>query len=227
VDRLDGVLGAEIGLHRRLLLRGEPLGVSGLAGQQRQHEDADQHSGNSFEQEHPLPAVKVADLVQRLQRPTRQRATDDAAHRDRGEEERGRAGPAGVGVPVRQVEDDAREEPGLGHTEQEPEQVELPRALCDHHQRRQDAPADHDPGDPHPGTEALQEQVAGNFEEEVADEEDACTKAVDGGRESEVLAHLELSESDVDAIDVVEDVGQEQQRKDTQADLAVGTVAYS
>jgi len=48
----------------------------------------------------------------------------------------------------------------------------------------------------------VEDEVAGDFEEEVAEEEDAGADAVDSFGEAEVGEHLQLGEADVDAVDV-------------------------
>ena len=64
-----------------------------------------------------------------------------------------------------------------------------------------ESPADHDAGNPAPRAEAFEEEVAGHFEQEVADEEDTGAPAVDGGGEAEVAVHVECGETNVHAVD--------------------------
>ena len=86
-----------------------------------------------------------------------------------------------------------------------------------------ESPADHDPADPQAGAHPVQNHVAGHFEEEVADEEDACAEAVDRFTEAQIVEHLQLGKSDVDAIEVGDQVAQHQERQEPPRDLAIGS----
>ena len=70
----------------------------------------------------------------------------------------------------------------------------------------------------------LQQQVAGHFEQEVADEEDAGAQAVDSLAELQVLQHLQLGEADVDAVYPGQDKEKDQKGDQAPGDLAVGGV---
>src|SRR6185312_12397991 len=76
-------------------------------------------------------------------------------------------------VPVGEIKDDARKEPGFGDAEQEAKNIKTPYAARERHQRRNDAPRHHDAGDPAAGAESFQSQIAWHLENKVADEEDA------------------------------------------------------
>jgi hypothetical protein len=78
-----------------------------------------------------------------------------------------------------------------------------------------DRPGDHDAADPDPGTETMQQQVAGNLEQEVAEKEDAGPEPVRGVGEVQVLRHLQLGEADIHPVDVGEQPGQHQQWQQT------------
>ncbi|WP_238540867.1 hypothetical protein [Herbaspirillum sp. YR522] len=58
-----------------------------------------------------------------------------------------------------------------------------------------------------------QDHVAGHFEDQVADEEDARPQAVDGVVELERIEHLQLGEADVDAVQVRHQVAGQDQRQ--------------
>ncbi|MDR6355279.1 hypothetical protein Q3H58_001950 [Pseudomonas psychrotolerans] len=100
---------------------------------------------------------------------------------------------------------------------------ELRQWLGEGHRHGDDRPAEHDAGDPKARAVAVQQQIAGHLEEEVAPEEHAGAKGVDGIAEAEVAQHVQLGEADVDAIQVGGDVAQQQDRQDAQHHLAVGT----
>src|SRR5207237_1665704 len=111
-----------------------------------------------------------------------------------------------------EVEDHAGEEARLRDAQQEAEEIEAPRAADEHHRRRDQAPGDHDARDPEARTQALEQQVARHLEEEVTDEEDAGTAAIDPVVEAEICPHLERCEADIDAVEVGDDVEHEHER---------------
>jgi len=47
-----------------------------------------------------------------------------------------------------------------------------------------------------------QQQVAGHFEQQIADEEHACAGTIDGIAEIKVLEHLQLGKRHVDAVQI-------------------------
>ena len=59
----------------------------------------------------------------------------------------------------------------------------------------------------------LDQQRARNLEQEIADEEDARAEPEHGVREAEVAGHLQGGVADVHAVHVVEDVEEEQKRR--------------
>ena len=114
-----------------------------------------------------------------------------------------------------QVDDHAREEPGLGHAQQEAHPVELPGSLHQGRQRRDDPPGDHDPADPLPGAPLLDEERAGDLQQEIADEEDARhrSRRRSLSKPGRSLVILELGQRHVDPVDVGDHVAEEQQRQ--------------
>jgi len=93
--------------------------------------------------------------------------------------------------------------------------------MAESHQGRDDSPTDHDAGDPEPGSGAVEDDVAGDFEEEVAKEEDAGAGGKDGVREPGDVVHGQFGETDVDAVDVGEDVTGEENGDEPEGNLAV------
>ena len=79
----------------------------------------------------------------------------------------------------------------------------------------------------HPESRAklFHDEVAGDFEEEVSDEEDAGAQAVDGVVEVQVLLHLELGEGNVDAVEVVHEVEEDHERDESEHDLGDDVLA--
>ncbi|MNG06281.1 hypothetical protein D3C84_895100 [compost metagenome] len=67
----------------------------------------------------------------------------------------------------------------------------------------------------------MQDQVAGNFHEEVGNEENPCAKAVDGFGKLQIVGHLQFGETDVHPVQIGDEVAQQQQRQDTPRHFAV------
>jgi hypothetical protein len=67
----------------------------------------------------------------------------------------------------------------------------------------------------------LENEVTGNLEQEVAEEEDAGAKAVHGVAKGQCLLHLQLRVADIDAVEEGDHVGDQQQRNEPPADLRI------
>ncbi|MNN08620.1 hypothetical protein D3C81_1214810 [compost metagenome] len=127
-----------------------------------------------------MPAGKPVGTVEGAHDPAGQRRADQPGQRHGGGEQGIHLAAAVGREPVGQIEDDARVEPGFGDPQQEAHDVEGHRCAHQGHGRGDDAPGDHDACDPQPCADAMEDQVAGDFHEEVGNEEDPCAKAVDG-----------------------------------------------
>jgi hypothetical protein len=126
--------------------------------------------------------------------------------------------------PERDVEDHARKKAGLGDAEQEAHDVEAGRAAHPGLGRRQDAPAEHDAGDPAARAEAFQRHVARHLEQEVREKEDAGRAAEHGGGEAQVLGHGGAGKAEVHAVEVGDEVADHQQRQQPPADFRDGSL---
>ena len=131
---------------------------------------------------------------------------------DGGQEERERRRAPALREPPGEEQDDAREEARLGRAEQEAEHVEARGALDEHHRRRDQAPDDHDRGEPAAGAEAREREVARHTEDHVAEREDAGADPEDRVREVEIVLELELREAHVHAVEVRDHVDEEEER---------------
>ncbi len=155
-----------------------------------------------------------------LQQRAGHRRSQDSRERRRGHEDRGDGGALARGKPVAEIENDAREEPGLGGPQQEPQDVETVRSLHECHGAGDQAPGDHHPGDPDAGADLLQHEVRRHLEQEIAEEEDAGAETEHGGREPQLLVHGQRREADVDAVDEGYEVEQHHEGNDAQGDFA-------
>ena len=85
------------------------------------------------------------------------------------------------------------------------------------HAAGDDAPADHQGGDPAAGADALQRQVCGNLKQKIAEEENSRAEAVDRVAETELRLHLQGGEADVDAVEIGDNVEEKEKRKQAPA----------
>ena len=216
-------LGRQFGVHgggEPVALVGlEPFGVPRAVRHEDGRQEAQEDRRDAFDDVEPLPALEAHDAVHLQEEPGYRGA--ERVGDGLGEDEDAQHGHAlRGGEPQRQVEQDRREESGLGGAQQEPDDVVGAFAVDQAHGGGEDAPRDQDAGQPLPGSEPVHARVAGNLEEGVAEEEDAGAKAVGSSVQANVLAHGELGESDVVAVQVGNEVEQDNQGHDAAADLA-------
>jgi len=200
---------------------GEPMGMGRAIGQKKRNGQSNQDRRDAFQNEEPLPRVETVPAIGNLEDPSGERAAQNAGGGDGGHEHGGHVGPVFAGEPVGQVQDDAWEKAGFGHAEKEAEDIEGGRTMAEGHDGGDDSPTDHDAGDPKAGSGAVEDDVAGDFEEEVAKEEDAGAGGKDGIREPGDAVHGQFGEANVDAVDVGEDVTGEEDGDESEGDLAV------
>ena len=97
-------------------------------GQEPEQGEPQDHGRNPLQKEHPAPPGQVQPPVQAEQQPGQRRA-HQPGHRRGGHEQGHGRGPPRPGKEIGQVQDHAREEPGLGQAEQEAQDVKLVGAL--------------------------------------------------------------------------------------------------
>jgi hypothetical protein len=148
----------------------------------------------------------------------RDRRSNDDRHGCGHHEQRTGARPIRCGNPVRQVKDDAGEEPGLGDAKEHASGIKRPDVPDEDHRHRHEAPPDQNPGDPSPGADAFEDQVARDFEQKVADEEQTGAVAVLRICEAQVMLQNRRCEPDVDAIDVGDHITNERERDEPACD---------
>lgn len=101
----------------------QPLGLLGAVGKHEQAGDAQQYGRNAFENEQPVPATHAHPAIQ-VQQQARQWRTNEVGGRDRHHEQRHHARAVGRRQPVGEVQQHAREETGLGSTQQKAHHVQ-------------------------------------------------------------------------------------------------------
>jgi hypothetical protein len=128
-------------------------------------------------------------------------------------------------IPVGEIKNDARKETGFEHTEKETRDIELHRCFHEHHRRGGKPPQHHDAQQRLARADSFEQQVAGDFEKKITEEEDARAEAVDGIAEGERLLHLQLRVADVDTIEIRDHVGDQKQWDQSPADLRIHRMA--
>src|SRR5262249_39745877 len=83
----------------------------------------------------------------------------------------------------------------------------------------QQAPGDHDAGNPEPCPEPLERQIARHLKEEVAEKEDPGAPAEHRRGEAEIAVHLQRGKTDIDPIEVAEEVAERDEGNDAAAYL--------
>ena len=204
-----------------LLFCCQPVRLFRPVGQIEPGDDAEQHRGDALDDEQPLPAPQAHHAVEPEQQARDRRA--DHGGNGNGDGEGGEE-PRAIfrRIPVGQIENDAGEEAGFRHAEQEAQHVEAHLAADGRHQRRDDAPGHHDAGDPAAGAEFLQREIARHLEDEIADEEDAGAPGEDQRRELQIRVHGQRGEAEIDAVEIGKEIGQHQKRDQPPRDRADG-----
>ena len=100
-------------------------------------------------------------------------------HADRPRPRRGR-------IPVGEIIDHARKKAGLGHAQQEADDVIGGRAFHECGRRRDQSPGNHDARQPDPRADAVQDQVGWHFQHRIADKEDRRAKGEGRGADARI-----------------------------------------
>jgi len=87
---------------------------------------------------------------------------------------------------------------------------------------RRKAPQDNNARECLPGPEPGQKQVAWNFEKEITRKKQGHAESKDGIAKSEAVLKMELCETDIGAINVIEDIAGEEKRDQASRDLGQG-----
>ena len=114
--------------------------------------------------------------------------------------------------PVAQVKDDPREKAGFGGAEQEAQDIETDRALHECHGAGDDPPGEHDPGNPDPCPDAMQDEIRRDLKQEVADEEYAGAESKRRCGKPDILVHRQRGKTDIDPVQVRDEIEQHDER---------------
>lgn len=204
-----------------LLFVGEEVCVGGAIGEDEVSEDAEKDGRCSFEDQKPAPTgeVQPVDVVEDQ---AGKRRADDAGDGHAEEENSEGASLFAFGEPVSEIEADAGKVAGFGEAEEKARGVELVDVLDQAVESGERAPGNEDAGDPDAGAEFVEEEIAGDFENTVADEEYSSEQAELLGSDGQGAVHGERGEADVDAVEVRGDVEDEEEGKEVKANFADG-----
>ena len=126
------------------------------------------------------------------------------------------------GVPVGEVQNNAREKTRFGQAQQKAHDIKLGFGLNEHHAARHNAPSHHDACYPNTGTYSVQNDIARHFKKEVANEKHARTQSIHSIREPQFACHLQLCKTDIDTVQISNDLAKQQQGDETPRHLEVG-----
>ena len=194
-----------------------PVDLLGAVRQVAQHRPGEQDRRGADDDEQPLPAVQPEGAVH-AQQAAGDRAGDHHCDRLREDKQPEDLAAMAHREPLGDVVQNAGEEPGLGRAEQKAHHIEALRPLHERHADGDGAPGDHDPCEPAPCAEAIEHQVAGDLEQEIANEEQACAKAVGRITDADVGAHVQLGEPHGGAVHVGDQVQQDEEGNQFQRD---------
>src|SRR5215467_7038944 len=121
---------------------------------------------------------------------------------------------------MRHINNDAGKKSRLGQPEQKSHRIKFPFSRHEAHPDGEDPPGKHDSRDPFARAPALDNQSAGDFKQEVADEEDSRSETEGRFAETQFFFHPKLCETDVDPVDESNDVKKEQVRHDAKRNMS-------
>ena len=154
---------------------------------------------------------------------TRNWSAQDTGNRQSGHKKSDRVRSLLFTKPIGQVQDDSREKPSFGHSKQKTNDVKLSDALHETGGHCHNAPAEQNAGDPDARPDLVQQEIAGNFKEDIADEENPGYEPELLASDSQFLVHRQGGKRDVDPVDKGHDVKNEEKRKKPHLQLANGS----
>jgi hypothetical protein len=217
---LARVLARQLAFDPIPLIARQPTRVARPVAEEEIAHRSGEHRRNAFENEQPAPTRQTAPCD--LQQHRRDRGSDQLRERARGHEHCHCFRAVFSPVPMAEVGDDARKKSRLGDAKQDAHGVKLGRGVNQTGSRRHASPHQHRDRDRLASAPTVDEHRPRNAKERVAGEENPGAKAENGVREMQLRRHLQTGETDVDAVDVGDDVEQEEKRHQSPRDAAHG-----
>ncbi|MNF81614.1 hypothetical protein D3C84_638930 [compost metagenome] len=131
---------AQFTLQHLLFLDAQPACLGGMVAKVKIGKRTEQHAGQPFDQEHPLPPRKATHAFERGNQPGRKRTADNPPRRTCDEHDCNGPGHSFGAVPARQVIDHPRCETGFKNAKQKTHGVERWHVAHEQHAGRCDAP---------------------------------------------------------------------------------------
>jgi len=124
-----------------------------------------------------------------------------------------------AGEPLDQKQEHCRGHAGLRDTENHPNDVQMFRDLDQRAGPDHQASGSHNAGNPSPGPYLVRQFVTGNFEKDQPDEDQAAGQAERDVGQANVNGHVFFDHTDVDPIDVGQEVAKDDDRDKPEGDL--------
>src|SRR6185312_4750211 len=216
---LVALLGCLHVLQPRNLILLQPLGLPRKIREIEKHAESHQNRRQRFKNEQPLPAFQPQ--ASQVQQHSRDRRPDNGRNRDCQHEVADDPRAIYRRKPQGQIKDDAGKEARLACAEQQPKGIEnrfvrnadCPRNRRDKGERgRDDPPGDHDAGNPNPRANPFQKEVRRHLKQKIGNEEKSGAQSEGGLAEAKRLVHMQLGEADIDAIQIRNEIAQDQKR---------------
>ena len=118
-----------------------------------------------------------------------------------------------IGKPIGEIENGARKKSCFHHAQNQPQQVERGAACNEHGSHGGQPPADHEERDPELCADFVEDEVAGETAQGVADEEQASAQRIGGFGDSDRGLQGLLGKADVGAVEKRDHVHQHEIRR--------------
>jgi hypothetical protein len=115
--------------------------------------------------------------------------------------------------PIGQIQNDSRKKRSFGYSEQKTNDVKLSDALHETGGHSHNAPTEQNSGDPDARPDLMQQEIARNFKDDIADEENPGYEPKLPTGDSQFLVHRQGGKPNIDAVDKRDDVKNEQKGK--------------
>src|SRR5712692_8241973 len=148
-----------------------------------------------------------------VQNHTGKRSAQDTGNRQSGHKKSDCVRSLLLTKPIGQIQNDSRKKPSFGYSEQKTNDVKLSDALHETGGHSHNAPAEQNAGDPDACSDLMQQEIARNFKDDIADEENPGYEPKLLAGDSQFLVHRQGGKPNVDAVEKGHDVKNEEKGK--------------
>ncbi len=128
--------------------------------------------------------------------------------------------------PVRQVNNNSGEKTCFRETQKKTRAVKLPRRMNHGNQNGDKSPGNQDARNPFPRTPAFHDQRSRNLKQKVASKKNPCAQSEYAIGEAQVVGHLQAGKTHVDAIEIRDEIKNEEKRQQSPRDAAPGSLSH-